>query len=54
LQFFDLVLDFFFYGGNFMKTITDVYIHERLGLADEVRATKCCLNSSAVLIQVLS
>ena len=24
-----------------MKTVTNVYIHERLGLADEVRATKC-------------
>jgi len=34
-------LNIFFDGGNFMKTVTDVYIHERLGLADEVRATKC-------------
>ena len=37
LQFFDLVLDVFLDGGNFMKTITDVNVHERLGLAYEVR-----------------
>jgi hypothetical protein len=37
LQSFDLMLDIFFYGGNFMKTVADVNVHERLGLADEVR-----------------
>jgi hypothetical protein len=35
-QFFDLMLSFFFYGGRFMKTVTDVDVHERLGLANEV------------------
>jgi hypothetical protein len=37
LQFFDLMLDVFFYGGNFMKPVTEVNVHLRLGLADEVR-----------------
>jgi hypothetical protein len=37
LQFFDLMLDIFFYRGNFMQAVTDVNIHERLGLANEVR-----------------
>jgi hypothetical protein len=36
LQFFDLMLDVFFYGGNLMKTVADVNVHERLGLANEV------------------
>jgi hypothetical protein len=36
LQFFDLMLNVFFYGGDFMKTVTDVNVHERLGLANEV------------------
>jgi hypothetical protein len=36
-QFFDLMLNVFFYGGSFMKAITDVNVHERLGLANEVR-----------------
>ena len=44
LQFFDLMLNIFFYGGNFMKTITDVNVHERLGFANEVRATKSFLS----------
>ena len=26
-QFFDLMLDVFFYGGSFMKTVTDVDVH---------------------------
>jgi hypothetical protein len=42
LQFFDLILNVFFDRGNFMKTVTDVYIHERLGLADEVRQVLSC------------
>jgi hypothetical protein len=33
LQFFDLVLDVFFYGGIFVKPINNVNVHERLGLA---------------------
>src|SRR5579872_1978669 len=37
LQFFNLMLDVFLNGGNFRKTITDVNVHERLGLAYEVR-----------------
>ncbi len=37
LQSFDLMLDIFFDGGNFMKTVADVNVHERLGLANEVR-----------------
>src|SRR5579864_2767334 len=44
LQFFDLMLNVFFDGGIFRKTVTDVNIHERLGLANEVRATKCFLS----------
>jgi hypothetical protein len=36
-QFFDLVLSFFFYGGRFMKTVTDVDVHERLGLLTKSR-----------------
>jgi len=36
LQFFDLMLNVFFYGGKFWKTITDMNVHERLGLANEV------------------
>jgi hypothetical protein len=34
-QFFDLMLDVFFYGGSFMKAVTDVDVHEHLGLANE-------------------
>jgi hypothetical protein len=33
-QFFDLMLDIFFYGGSFMKPVTDVNVHEHLKLAD--------------------
>src|SRR5579864_5928304 len=44
LQFFDLMLNVFFDSGIFRKTVTDVNIHERLGLANEVRATKCFLS----------
>ena len=36
-QFFDLVLEVFFYGGSFMKPVTDVDVHEHLELADERR-----------------
>ncbi len=36
-QSFDLMLDVFFYGGSFMKTITDVDVHEHLELANERR-----------------
>jgi hypothetical protein len=36
LQFFDLVLNIFFDGGNLMKTVAEVNVHERLGLANEV------------------
>jgi hypothetical protein len=32
-QFFDLVLEIFLYGGTFMKTVTNVNVHERLGVA---------------------
>jgi hypothetical protein len=35
LQFVDLVLDVFFYGGSFMKAITNVDVHEHLRLANE-------------------
>ena len=31
------MLNVFFDGGNFVKTVTDVNVHERLGLANEVR-----------------
>jgi hypothetical protein len=34
-QLFNLMLDVFFYGGSFMKTITDVNVHEHLKLAIE-------------------
>jgi hypothetical protein len=44
LQFFDLMLNVFLYGGNFMKAVTNVNIHERLGLALRSRATKCYLS----------
>jgi recombinational DNA repair protein (RecF pathway) len=33
LQFFDLMLYIFFNGGKSMKTIADVNVHERLGIA---------------------
>ena len=33
VQFFDLVLNVFFYGGIFVKPINNVNVHERLGLA---------------------
>jgi hypothetical protein len=32
-QFFDLMLNVFFYGGSFMETVTDVNVHEHLKLA---------------------
>jgi hypothetical protein len=35
-QFFDQVLEVFLYGGTFVKPVTDVDIHERLGVPDEV------------------
>ena len=35
-QLFDLMLNIFFNGGIFGKTIADVNVHERLGLANEV------------------
>jgi len=34
-QFFDLMLNVFFYGGSLMKTVTDVDVHEHLGYSDE-------------------
>src|SRR5579862_1050258 len=37
LQFFNLMLNIFLDGGKFMKAIADVNVHERLGLAYEVR-----------------
>ena len=45
LQFFDLVLNIFFDGGNFMKTVTDVNVHERLGLANEVAQPSAFLSA---------
>jgi hypothetical protein len=30
------VLDVFLYGGSLMKTVTDVDVHEHLGVFDEV------------------
>jgi len=36
-QFFDVMLNIFFYGGSFMKPITDVDVHEHLKLANEER-----------------
>ncbi len=43
LQFFDLMLDVFFYGGNFMKTVTDVNVHSASALLTKC-ATKCFLS----------
>jgi hypothetical protein len=40
-QFFDLMLDIFFYGGSFMKAVTDVNVHEHLKLARRRRANQC-------------
>ena len=42
-QFFDLMLDVFFYGGSFMKAVTDVNVHEHLKLARRRRANQCFL-----------
>jgi hypothetical protein len=36
-QLFNLKLNFFFDGGSFMKTVTDMDVHEHLKLADEGR-----------------
>ena len=41
-QFFNLVLDVFLYGGSLMKTITDMDVHEHLGVT-KLHATKCYL-----------
>jgi hypothetical protein len=38
-----LMLNVFFYGGSFMKTITDVDVHEHLKLAKRRRANQCLL-----------
>jgi hypothetical protein len=44
-QFFNLMLDVFLYGGSLMKAITDVDVHEHLGVANEdAHATKCYLS----------
>jgi hypothetical protein len=37
-----VMLKVFFYGGSFMKPVTDVDVHEHLELADE-RAIQCFL-----------
>src|SRR3984957_15802004 len=44
LQFFNVVLNIFFRGGSFMKTITDVDVHEHLELADEAEQTSAFLD----------
>ena len=43
LQFFDLMLNIFFDGGNFMKTIADVNVHSASALLTKC-ATKCFLS----------
>jgi hypothetical protein len=43
LQSFDLVLDIFFDGGKFVKTITDVNVHSASALLTKC-ATKCFLS----------
>src|SRR6266498_999922 len=43
LQFFNVMLNIHFNGGDSMQAVTDVNVHERLGLAIRSRATKCFL-----------
>ena len=43
LQFFDLMLDIFFDGGNFVKTVTEVNVHSASALLTKC-ATKCFLS----------
>src|ERR1700678_2745088 len=43
LQFSDLMLNVVFDGGSFMKTITQVDVHEHLKLARRRRANQCLL-----------
>jgi hypothetical protein len=38
-----LMLDVFFYGGSFMKAVTNVDVHEHLGYLNEAAATQCLL-----------
>jgi hypothetical protein len=42
LQFFDLMLNVFFYGGNLMKTVANVNVHSASALPTKC-ATKCFL-----------
>jgi hypothetical protein len=45
-QFFKLMLDVFFYGGSFMKAVTNVDVHEHLGYLNEAAATQCLLRKT--------
>jgi hypothetical protein len=36
------MLDVFFYGGSFMKTVTDMNVHEHLGYSNEATQPSAC------------
>ncbi len=41
-QFFNLMLNVFFYSGSFMKAVTDVDVHEHLGYSNDAAQPSAC------------